>query len=330
MPVRGIEDSYALELFEQYLRTFLEHNTSCDPLARQISHHFALDAPQEAIRGKRLRPRLVMAAAASYGARPERVLAACTAIELLHNYSLVHDDIEDGDQLRHGRQTLWVKFGLPHGVNAGDAIGALAQLALAPTVQTHGAAIAFDMSMDLGRANVRMCEGQALDLALESGLPANIDVYVAMIEGKTAALFGCAAALGARCAGASEDEVELCWTVGRNFGLGFQIRDDVVGIWGNTAQTGKIAAGDLSRRKKTFPVIWALEHDPVKAGSAIQGAYGNVKGPSHDEVEGLRTMLEACGSYRAACSAADNYFESARKLAQGMEPLSDFVLQNRT
>jgi len=330
VPLPGALDSHALELFERYLQEFLAEHARRDPVAGQIAYHFGLDAPHGTRHGKRLRPRLVMAAAAAYGARPERTLHACTAIELLHNYSLVHDDIEDGDELRHGRQTLWAKYGLPHGVNGGDAVGALAHLALAGAAQTHGAEAAFDMSMDLARANLRMCEGQSLDLALESGARATTGVYLEMIEGKTAALFGCAAALGARCASAADDEVEHCREIGRLFGLGFQILDDVLGIWGSTESTGKVAAGDIARRKKTFPVIWAMERDPSGAGGAVLEVYGNATIPTQAEVARLRALLEECGAYRAASEAADNYLTSALSRAQGTKPLSDFIMQNRT
>jgi geranylgeranyl diphosphate synthase type I len=328
---QSVGHSQALELFEDYLRDFLTRQVSGDPVARQIAYHFAFDAPPPARRGKRLRPKLVIAAAASFACPPERTLAACAAIELLHNYSLVHDDIEDSDRLRHGRETVWAAFGVPHGINAGDAIGALAQLALVPLGSSLPAQTAFDMSMDVAQANLRMCEGQSLDLALEYGAGGGIAKYVEMIEGKTAALFGCAAVLGARCAGVSgETDIDRARDIGRLFGLGFQIRDDILGIWGQTNDTGKVAAGDIERRKKTFPVLWALEHDPKVAGLAVRQAFEGPEGPNAEAVDRLRGLLESCGSYAAARAAADNYFESAWKLAQGMQPLSDFVLQNRT
>jgi geranylgeranyl diphosphate synthase, type I len=327
----SVGHSQALELFEDYLHDFLTRQVSGDPVARQIAYHFAYDAPPPARRGKRLRPKLVIAAAASFGCPLERTLAACAAIELLHNYSLVHDDIEDSDRLRHGRETVWAAYGIPHGINAGDAIGALAQLALLPLGNSVPAQTAFDMSMDVAQANLRMCEGQSLDLALEYGAGGGIAKYLEMIEGKTAALFGCAAVLGARCATVNiESEIDRTRDIGRLFGLGFQIRDDILGIWGQTGDTGKVAAGDIERRKKTFPVLWALEHDPKGAGLAIRQAFEGPEGPSAAAVDRLRGLLESCGSYAAARAAADNYFDSAWKLAQGMQPLSDFVLQNRT
>ena len=207
MPLTGALDARTLDLFEDHLKTFLQTQADRDPIARQLAYHFAL-ADRTERRGKRLRPRLVIAAAASYGAKPSRTLPACVAVELLHNYSLIHDDIEDGDRLRHGRQTLWAAFGIEHGINAGDAVGALAQMALTELTESHGAEAAFEMSMELARANFRTCLGQAQDLALAAAPAASLDQYVEMIGGKTASLFACAAALGARCASADPTEVE--------------------------------------------------------------------------------------------------------------------------
>jgi geranylgeranyl diphosphate synthase, type I len=175
-----------------------------------------------------------------------------------------------------------------------------------------------------------MCEGQALDLALESGLRASIAEYVEMIEGKTSAVFSCAAALGALGARASQAEVERTRKIGKNFGLGFQIRDDMLGIWADSAHTGKMAAGDLARRKKTYPIVWAMETDPAGAGHIIMEGYDSSATMDADAVERLRSALDHAGAYAAARQAADNYFESALELAQGLAPLSDFVLENRT
>ena len=184
MPLTGAIDARSFDLFEDHLKAFLENQSTRDPLAQQIAYHFAFGDPGVR-RGKRLRPRLVMAAAASYGAKPERTMAACVAVELLHNYSLIHDDIEDADRLRHGRPTLWAAFGMEHGINAGDAVGALAQVALSAVAQTHGAESAFEMSMELARANLDTCTGQAQDLALAASPRATLEQYLEMIGGKT-------------------------------------------------------------------------------------------------------------------------------------------------
>lgn len=292
----------------------------------QLRHHFALDDAHSPRTGKRLRPLLVLAAARAFGAADADALPACAAVELLHNYSLIHDDIEDGDRLRRGRATVWSAFGLAHGVNCGDVVGALAYRALEPVAARLGPGVAQAMTAALSRAHVAMCEGQALDLAAEGDGCATLASYVEMIEGKTAALFACSARLGALCALASDADVERCADVGRHFGLHFQIRDDVAGVWGNTDRTGKTAGGDLARRKKSFPVVWALEHDSSGAGAAIRAAYG-MPGTGLDDtiVDGLRAALAASGARDAGEKAAAEHAAVARKGALGLRDLSEFV-----
>jgi len=144
-----------------------------------------------------------------------------------------------------------------------------------------------------------------------------------MIEGKTAALFGCACALGARCAVAAEEEVTRCHAIGCSFGMGYQINDDLSGIWGATAQTGKAAGGDLARRKKSYPVVWALEHGGGKVKDAIAHSYAQAEPLSEKGITELRDALASCGAYEAARAAADNYFKSALEKAADLRPLRD-------
>jgi geranylgeranyl diphosphate synthase type I len=268
----------------------------------------------------------VLAAAKAFGAKDSAAYPACAAVELLHNYSLIHDDIEDGDRLRHGRATVWSAFGLGHGVNCGDAVGALAYHALEPVAELLGTDIAYAMTASLARAHIAMCRGQALDLAAEGDGSATTASYVEMIEGKTAALFACSARLGALCARASNDDVAKSAEVGRRFGLYFQIRDDIAGVWGETGHTGKTAGADLCRRKKSFPVVWALEHDPNGAGAAIRSAYG-APGPVIDDasVGALRAALEAAGAREASERAAAEHAEAAREGARGVAALVEYV-----
>lgn len=324
-------DDAAVERFEEHFRAFVQRASTDNPVHAQIAHHFGYKGAGPMRRGKRLRPRLVMAAADACGGAPEEtVFAASGAIELLHNYSLIHDDIEDGDRLRHGRETVWSTFGLAHGVNAGDAVGALAQLALAPVAAATGADVAFALGCDLANANKRMCEGQALDLTLEAGERASVDAYLEMIGGKTAALFACAGSFGARCARASDKDVERCADVGRLFGLAFQIQDDVAGIWGDARETGKPVDSDLGRRKKTYPVAWAIEHDPARAGTMLIEAYGK-SGMTLDAatVDALRDALERSGARDAARRASDDCLARAFTRASGDAPLEAFLSSAR-
>jgi len=318
------------DAFEDYFRALFERASRDNPVYAQIAHHLGYVAGAPARRGKRLRPRLTIAAALACDGSVEAALPACAAVELLHNYSLVHDDIEDGDRMRHGRETVWSAFGLAHGVNAGDAIGALAHLAFASASPPYEDAVAFAMAIDLSTANLRMCEGQALDIAFERVERATVDGYVDMIGGKTAALFACCGSLGARCAGADAALAQRCADVGRLFGIAFQIDDDVNGTWGDPAATGKPTDGDLARRKKTYPVVWAVEHDPSGAGRAVIETYAK-PGTTLDAaaVESLRSALDAAGARAAAIEAAGDCFSRALTRAQGLAPLEEFIVGAR-
>ncbi len=291
-----------------------------------MQHHFG-DGPRSGGRmGKRLRPRLVLAVARDLGAASEDALPACAAIELLHNYSLIHDDIEDGDRLRHGRETLWSAFGVPHGVNCGDMVGALAYQVLTPVSVRLGPAIASQMTAALASAHVAMCEGQAADLAAEGGGRATIESYLQTIEGKTGALFACAARLGAFSARASRAEVERCAAVGRNFGLQFQIRDDIAGVWEETARTGKVSGADIARRKKGYPIVWALENGPRAERAVIEDAYRASDTDADDRtVAAVRAALDLAGARGASEAAASQYAQTALDLTSGLDAVAAFV-----
>ena len=343
--MRSLSTAHAdadIAAFEEFFRSFLTAHANDNPLHQQIEHHFALA-------GKRLRPRLLLAAAQSFGVDAQTCFPACTAIELLHNYSLIHDDIEDGDKMRHGRPALWSAYGMAHGINAGDAVGALAQLALAPLAGSLGSQSACAMSGELARANLEMCEGQALDLAsagspdagMDAGMHARadagikagaginpgawIDAYLQMIGAKTGALFGCAAAFGARCGKADAADLQRCARIGRLYGLGFQIQDDIDGIWRLPEHTGK-PASDIARRKATYPIAWAKERGGADVARLIDTAYRQAGGAlSAQSVERIREALDASGARQAAQSAADTYFEAALQLADDMRPLCSYI-----
>lgn len=313
--------------FETYFEQFVRARASQNPAYAHIAYHFGFEAPPGVRRGKRLRPRLVFAAARANGIETlERAFPAATAVELLHNYSLIHDDIEDGDQLRHGRETLWSKFGLPNGVNAGDLVGALAQLAVRGTADIVGPAAAYGMATELAVANATMCEGQALDLALEAQTDTTLAQYIEMIEGKTAAVFGCAAALGARSANVDDPAVDRCRQIGRLFGLGFQIQDDQNGIWADTNTTGKTEGNDVARRKKTYPVVWAMNSKHASAGE-LHELYAR---RADDRADGeqdarVRELLDQSGALAAAAAAAESYFNQALAAARGLDPLEQYI-----
>jgi geranylgeranyl diphosphate synthase type I len=210
--------------------------------------------------GKRIRPLLTALTSAAVGGEWRHALPAAAAIELLHNFSLLHDDIQDDSPLRRGRATVWKLWGAPQAINAGDAMFTLAHLA-PHRLRALGVAdgIVLDVLADFDATCLHLTQGQHLDMAFEGRARVSVDEYLTMIEGKTAALVSACARIGARIGGATLDVREHLSSYGRHLGLAFQIHDDWLGIWGDPAVTGKSAATDLQTRKKSLPVVYGLE-----------------------------------------------------------------------
>ncbi len=293
----------ALVAFESRLVERAGEHRSCALLREAIDYHFGFGTFGPARRGKRLRPQLLFRFAFQLGAKIPSALDAAVAIEILHNYSLVHDDIEDRDELRHGRPTLWARYGVAQAINAGDAMCAISFLALARSERELGASRALAAVQMLHEAHREMCNGQALDLAFESRAAVTFEEYIEMIAGKTSALFGAASALGAICADADAATVERARGFGREYGLAFQIRDDILGVWGDESATGKRSAGDLARRKWSFPIVWALSQPDSAARSTIASMYASGRSLDRDEVEAVRNALDELAA-RSACERA--------------------------
>jgi len=208
--------------------------------------------------GKMLRPVLCLAACRGYG-DPALAVHTGAALELLHAFSLAHDDIEDGDRERRHRPTLWALHGVPLALNAGDALYALAVATLHDAVACLPPEAGQPALSIFSSTCLRLVEGQHLDIEFETRAEVGADEYVEMVSGKTGALFGASLALGALCAGAPVDAVEGLRAAGVELGLAFQARDDVLAFWGDPSQTGKAAGNDLARGKKSLPVV--LAHD---------------------------------------------------------------------
>lgn len=266
--------------------------------------HFGYPPYGPARRGKRLRPQMVLRVAVSEGAPVEEALDAAVAVEIFHNYSLVHDDIEDRDELRHGRPTLWSAYGVARAINAGDAMCALSFLSLEHAARRLDARRVLQMLALLHEAHAVMCEGQSLDLFFESEATVDLPDYYRMIECKTAQLFDASCRLGAHAAGCTEEAVASYGDVGRAYGMAFQIRDDVAGIWSSVDETGKTVASDIARRKWTFPVVWAMAQPSSAARTAIVRAYSRGDGLDAATVEQIVTALDALGAREAATRAA--------------------------
>jgi geranylgeranyl diphosphate synthase type I len=279
-----------------------------------IRYHFGYDSLEKTKSGKRLRPQILLRTALEEGGSVECAIDAAVAIEILHNYSLIHDDIEDGDELRHGRTTTWARYGLAHGINAGDALCAISYLTL-----LHEEAVVpnrvVQMLHVLHEANLRMCEGQGLDISFETNSTVTMPQYLEMIAGKTGALFSASCQLGALAAGCDSDRADAYAKLGRAYGLAFQIRDDVLGTWGATDVTGKPSGADIARRKWSFPVVWALGTPPSADRDVVAHAYARNARLDPSGVIDVIAALDRLGARDAADDAHDRALDDADKLA---------------
>lgn len=226
-------------------------------LATMAVHHFGWEDPQ-AKRGKRVRPVLLLLTHEAAGGTWQDALPAALAVELVHNFSLIHDDIQDQSTTRRGRPTVWARWGIAQAINAGDALYALAFAQITALDKAFPHAHVVEALRLLAQTCIALVQGQVLDLAFEQREDVTLDEYWTMIHGKTAALLAAAAELGALLANTSAQRRTAFRRFGEYLGLAFQVWDDYLGVWGDPAQTGKSAADDLIARKKTFPVLYGL------------------------------------------------------------------------
>jgi len=268
-------------------------------------------APTKGGAGKRLRPILCLLTCQAAGGDPDQALPVAAAIELVHNFSLVHDDIEDKSPLRRGRSTIWKAWGEPQAINVGDGLFALAHLAMQRLadrgVRPRRVLAALEI---LDQACLALTEGQHLDLSFESRLDVDVEQYLSMIRGKTAALFSAAAQLGALVAGDDAESIARYRRFGENLGLAFQIVDDILGIWGDPRVTGKSSASDIQQRKKTLPIVRAFEEEKRIGGKGLGEIYQQ---ETIDErvVEIALNILEDLRARHYAEEMANAYYQQA-------------------
>lgn len=264
-------------------------------LRRSAAYHLGWQGtdglPARAGAGKALRPALVLLAAAAVGGNPQAAVGAAVAVELVHNFSLVQDDVMDGDRTRRHRPTVWVVFGIGEAILLGDALLTLAFEVLAatehPRVGEQGAVL---------RAAVQdLLEGQSADLAFERRDHVEVGEYQSMARGKTAALLGAAAALGACCGGGDTAQVQALRRFGADVGLAFQFVDDLLGIWGDPAVTGKPDRSDLANRKKSLPVVAALASGGG-AATELGALYAAERELSAGELARAAELIELSGA----------------------------------
>jgi geranylgeranyl diphosphate synthase type I len=278
--------------------------------------------------GKRIRPILVLLTTASCEADWQSALPAAAAIELVHNFSLVHDDIQDNSPKRRGRDTAWVKWGAPMAINVGDALFVISSQAVIDLKGTYPAEVVVRAAEILHDTCLDLTRGQFLDMSFEERTDLGVEDYWHMISGKTAALLAACTHIGALLGGADEEKQEIYRSFGHYLGLAFQVQDDILGIWGDEMVTGKSVASDLVEGKNSMPVLAGLEK---KGKFAERWAQGPI--PPEEVVEVSR-LLASEGGLSAAQDAAKQMTDLALMSLREADPQGEagealFGLTNR-
>ena len=261
--------------------------------------------------GKRLRPFLVTKSCEVLGGKIKNSMPAASAVEMIHNFTLVHDDIMDNDEMRHGVPTVHKKFGIPIAILAGDVLFSKAYQLISNSnlsVKSKN-----ELVSKLAKACVDVCEGQLMDIKMaESKKIPSQSNYIKMIEKKTAALFDVSCAMGALCANAKKIDIQKLSSFGKNLGIAFQITDDLIGVMGDPKKTKKPVGNDLREGKKSLPIVLAITKSKGNDKKIILKSFGNPNASKKD-IEKAVKVIRALGIEKLVRRQALQYSEKAKK-----------------
>jgi geranylgeranyl diphosphate synthase type I len=265
--------------------------------------------------GKRIRPVLLLLSTEAAGGNWQAALPAAAAVELLHNFSLIHDDIQDDSPLRHNRPTVWKVWGAANAINIGDALFTMAYDAL-QRLSTTGipAETMIQIWHIFNRTMLELTRGQHLDMRFEHQSAVTTEEYVSMITGKSAALLSACAEMGALIACGDPQIAQHYADFGLNLGIAFQIHDDILGIWGNTSVTGKSAATDILSRKKSLPVLYCLSHSKKLVGIYQRDQFGQT------DVDEAINELNAVNAQEFTLHSEEGYYNTALSALEAANP----------
>jgi geranylgeranyl diphosphate synthase type I len=321
-----------LKSYQEELEAELKGIVGAEPLALydMLRYHMGWqDEHGRASRqraGKLIRPSLCLLSCQAVGGDAWQILPAAAALELIHNFSLIHDDIEDNDLMRHNRLTVWKLWGQAQGINAGDAMFGLAYLALLG-LKEKGIADAKTVhcAKMLSETCLQLCEGQYLDMSYENRLDVTIEEYLSMIAKKTAALLGTSSFLGAFLGTDDESRVACFHQFGKELGLAFQIHDDILGIWGVEERTGKSKSSDIAKRKKTLPVLYGLGEATAAVKEELAGLYSQESIEGEDISKVAKVLDEMGARGYAQALAKQHYHQSLAHLEATGLPVSQLT-----
>ncbi len=327
MDIKTLLSHIELELQRQVSRLDQPHSK---PFHEMLTYHMGWtgEGAGPDATGKRVRPLMVLLCTSACGADWKSALPAAAAVELVHNFSLVHDDIQDNSPKRRGRDTAWVKWGAPMAINIGDSLFVLSNQAIIDLKENYPAETVVKAAGILHNTCLELTRGQFMDMSYEERTDLKVEDYWPMITGKTAALLSTCCRLGAILGGADEEKEEAYRSFGHFLGLAFQIQDDILGIWGNESVTGKSAASDLVEGKKSLPVLIGL-------GKKRKFAERWARGPIQpDEVEEVARLLAGEGGYGEAKEVSIQMTDMAINSLREADPQDEagealFELTNR-
>jgi geranylgeranyl diphosphate synthase type I len=294
----------------EILRLVADRGESTAGVYEMVRYHLGLDR-SGAPAGKRMRPLLGLLAYASITGDYRRALPGAAAVELGHNFSLVHDDIEDGDRERHHRPTVWAVHGVPQAINTGDMLFSLSRTALHRLTELGFSDSTVLRLMRLyDETCVALCEGQYIDIRTsESDAVMSVELYFDMIGRKTAALIAASIEAGAILATDDNEVIRRYRAFGWALGIAFQLNDDLLGIWGQERATGKEPT-DLARKKKTLPILYAFEHAGPDDCARLTELYHAV-GTQPADVTEIAAILERAGARTYTRDQARRYRDEA-------------------
>ncbi len=317
-----------LDAIESELQTLTKtHNPQYAEFFNMFHYHLGwTDANGKKIRadtGKRIRPLLCLWSCQAVGGNWRDALPAAAAIELIHNFSLIHDDIQDNSEARRGRATIWKLWGMPQAINAGDAMFVLAQQAMNELPSSLSLAQYIAIQRVFHAATFKLTQGQYLDLGYERADQVTLDDYFEMIGGKTAALLAGACEIGARLGTNDAQLYRTLANYGEQLGIAFQIADDVLGLWGNPEVTGKSARTDLLSRKKSYPVLYAMQSEQ---GQELRSLYAK-KEWSDQDITHVEKILDETNAREYAKKQAEVYAKRAELALEATQLKNPTVTQ---
>jgi len=257
--------------------------------------------------GKRIRPVLTLMATEVFGEDCKKALAAATAVEVFHNFSLVHDDIMDDAPLRRGHETVHEKWNINTGILSGDAMLILAY----QHFEEYEPAVFRDLAKLFSKTAIEVCEGQQYDVDFETRDDVTLDEYLKMIEYKTAVLVGAALKMGAIVAQTSKENADLIYDFGRNLGIAFQLQDDYLDAFGDPEVFGKQVGGDIIENKKTVLYLKALEFANEATREQLMQLYSIQPVDPTDKIESIKSLFESTGAVAATRQAIKSYTAKA-------------------